>query len=266
MSEEKFGFISYSSKDKKFAEKLANELNQNGLPIFFDKWEIKVGDSIVEKIDSALGKMTDLILILSKVSVKSNWVKKELSSALVKKLKDNSVRILPVLKERCEVPPIIVDLKYADFTDAYETGFVDLIAALNLQRKNLPVIEIPKIEPLEISPNLFPVLRYKPLRRSDFAAASNIQLFTNALIDLAGIYTGRETLYCGYCRAFIFLNKEEPKPLVCTNCGQTINWIGIRTKIIKECPLCWKTYSAQQNFCPLHFPAVSLLEKEVELS
>jgi len=46
MNEEKFGFISYSSMAKKFAEKLANDLNQNGLPIFFDKWEIKVGDSI----------------------------------------------------------------------------------------------------------------------------------------------------------------------------------------------------------------------------
>ena len=130
--EERFGFLSYSSADKEFVEKLAIDLTKYKFPMFFDRWEIKVGDSIVEKIDSALGKMTDLIIILSTNSVNSNWVKKELSSALMKKLKDNSVRILPVLKEKCEIPSIIVDIKYADFTNGYENGILDLVGGLDL--------------------------------------------------------------------------------------------------------------------------------------
>lgn len=129
---ERFGFLSYSSTDKEFVEKLAADLTKYKFPMFFDRWEIKVGDSIVEKIDSALGKMTDLIIILSTNSIVSNWVKKELSSALMKKLKDNSVRILPVLKEKCEIPPIINDIKYADFTSGYESGVLDLVRGLDL--------------------------------------------------------------------------------------------------------------------------------------
>ena len=129
---DKFVFLSYSSKDKEFAEKLAQDLKKYHLPMFFDQWEIKVGDSIVEKINSALGKMTDLMIVLSNNSINSNWVKKELSSGLMKKLKDNSVDILPVLKEKCEIPPIIIDYKYANFTEDYETGFLDLIDALGL--------------------------------------------------------------------------------------------------------------------------------------
>jgi len=264
MSDKKFGFISYSSNDKEFVERLAKELNENGLPIFFDKWEIKVGDSIIEKIDLALGKMTDLIIILSKASVKSNWVKKELSSALIKKLKNNSVKILPVLKEKCKIPNIISDLKYADFIDVYENGFVDLVNALNLERKDLPVIKLPEIKPLGFSENL-PSLRYKPLRHTDFKTETKLQLLGNIVIDFAGIYTGRQTLFCGFCSGLIFLNKGEPRPLVCTNCGNAINWLGIVTRLIKVCPLCSKTYSVQQNFCPLHFPAVALVEKEVDL-
>lgn len=38
-------FISYSSKDRKFVERLATDLIENNLEIFFDKWEIQVGDS-----------------------------------------------------------------------------------------------------------------------------------------------------------------------------------------------------------------------------
>ena len=128
----RFGFLSYSSEDKEFAEKLANDLSKYKFPIFFDRWEIKVGDSIVEKINSALGKMTDLVIILSVNSLKSNWVKKELSSGLMKKLKDNSVSILPVLREKCEIPTIINDIKYADFTQNYEDGFLDLVGGLDL--------------------------------------------------------------------------------------------------------------------------------------
>jgi len=48
---EKYVFLSHSSEDKKIVEKIANNLTQYDLPLFFDQWEIKVGDSIVDKIN-----------------------------------------------------------------------------------------------------------------------------------------------------------------------------------------------------------------------
>jgi len=129
---QKLVFIAHSSKDKPFVEKLAHDLKRYKLPLWFDKWELKVGDSIVEKINSALGKMTDLIIVLSPNSVNANWVRKELSSALMRKLKDNSVRILPILKEECEIPTIINDILYANFASNYDDGFLDLIDGLGL--------------------------------------------------------------------------------------------------------------------------------------
>lgn len=131
----KYGFLSYSSEDKGFVEKLASDLKKYDFPMFFAKWEIKVGDSIVQKIDSALDKMTDLIIVLSTNSVNSHWVKKELSSGLMKKLDNNSVSILPVLKEECKIPSIILDLKSADFTESYEDGLLDLVEGLKLTIK-----------------------------------------------------------------------------------------------------------------------------------
>ena len=149
-------FVSYSSKDKKFAERLAMDLSTNNVSLFFDRWEIKVGDSIVEKINAALGNMSNLIIVLSQESVRSNWVKKELSSAIMKKLSNESVRILPVLIEKCKIPDIINDIKFADFTEAYENGLVDLTNALGVESK-------PTTESMQV---VKPLLRRRPPRGS----------------------------------------------------------------------------------------------------
>lgn len=74
-----------------------------------NRWEIKVGDSITEKINEAIRRNDYLIVVLSKASVKSEWVKKELNAALMKELKKKSVVVLPLLMEDCEVPPLIAD-------------------------------------------------------------------------------------------------------------------------------------------------------------
>ena len=74
-------FISHSSNDKDFASRLAYDLEQNGIPVWFDLWEVKVGDSIVEKIELGLQECDYLIIILSKTSTTSRWVQEELSAA-----------------------------------------------------------------------------------------------------------------------------------------------------------------------------------------
>ena len=184
----------------------------------------------------------------------------------MKKLDDNSIRILPVLKEQCTIPTIINDLKYADFSDTYENGFLDLIESLDIKPIVTPKtkINLAKLLPLATI-QAFPVTRYKPKHRSDFKTENNWQTLANALIDVAGVYTGKEVLYCGKCSASIYVNKGVQRPLVCRRCGDAINWVGIKTRLIKECPVCSKEFSMQDNFCSFHFPSVQLITKEIEL-
>ncbi len=121
-------FLCHSSEDKHIVEQFAYRLRSTKSYVWFDKWEIKVGDSIVEKINEGLEKMTHLIIFLSKSSVNKPWVKKELSSALMRKLEDNSVRVMPIKINECDIPVIIKDIKYADCTEDFESGFSQLIA------------------------------------------------------------------------------------------------------------------------------------------
>lgn len=123
-------FISYSSKDKSFVDKLAIRLVKERIKIWIDRWEINVGDSLIDKIQNALTESSFLIVVLSKHSVESEWCRKELNSGLIREIESKSVVILPVLIEDCTIPPFLREKKYADFKNDFEKGFEELMPAL----------------------------------------------------------------------------------------------------------------------------------------
>src|SRR5436305_2387055 len=81
---EKKAFISYSHEDKDFVRRLSDSLNQNAVPLFFDEWDIRPGDSIVKKIfEEGLAKSDFFFIVLSTASVNSSWVRDELDIATI---------------------------------------------------------------------------------------------------------------------------------------------------------------------------------------
>ena len=47
-------FISYSVKDKDKARKIATELKNANLDVWYDEWSLQVGDSLVNKIEKGI--------------------------------------------------------------------------------------------------------------------------------------------------------------------------------------------------------------------
>jgi len=124
-------FISYSSKDREFVQKLALDLREMGVGIWFDQWEIKTGDSIIDKISSGLTENDFLAVVLTPDSIASEWVKRELNSALSKEIYQRKVNVLPILYKDCEIPVLLRDKKYANFTKIYDDGLKELLAAIS---------------------------------------------------------------------------------------------------------------------------------------
>ena len=58
-------FLCHNSIDKPFVEKLAKDLVRVGINVWFDKWEINVGNSITWKIESGLQENDYLGIVLS---------------------------------------------------------------------------------------------------------------------------------------------------------------------------------------------------------
>jgi len=109
-------FICYFSGDKSFAIKLQADLNQRDLRPWRDEGEIEVGDSISEKLESALRDSYSFVIILSKEALARPWVREELRAALSLRI-DEQLKILPVLYKDGQMPVFLMDYKHADFRE-----------------------------------------------------------------------------------------------------------------------------------------------------
>src|SRR5262245_46945145 len=124
-------FISYSHSDRKFVNELVDKLQKSGVGIWIDQWQIKVGDSITGKINEGIGVSDFLVVVLSKASVSSKWVKEELNAATIRNIEeDKHAFILPVLIEATEIPPFLRHRKYANFKDDPDQAFQELIEVI----------------------------------------------------------------------------------------------------------------------------------------
>lgn len=129
-SQKRVAFLSHSSTDKPFVRQLAADLTANGIDVWLDEQRIGVGDSIPEKIAQGLAESDFFLVAVSENSSKSEWVKKELNTALVNEVNRRKVHVLPLKLDDAQIPMIISDKKYADFSDSYNSGLKSLIAAM----------------------------------------------------------------------------------------------------------------------------------------
>jgi len=115
-------FISYSHSDRPFVEDIANRMNASGVPLWWDKWDIQPGDSIVRKIfEEGLADCELFVVVLSKTSVASKWVQEELDAATIRRI-EGVAKIVPVLKEDCEIPMSLRALMWVDLRRDVEDG------------------------------------------------------------------------------------------------------------------------------------------------
>jgi hypothetical protein len=103
----------------------------NDCRVWFDKWEIKVGDNLVERTNSGISQSDCLAFIISKSSAESPRVKNEWTAMFVQAV-EGKAKIFPILIEDCEIPPILRPCKYADFRDTsnYKLSFDALLNAI----------------------------------------------------------------------------------------------------------------------------------------
>lgn len=123
-------FVCHTSEDGPFVDRLVDALDRRALYAWYDKREIVVGDSIVQKINEGLSEARYLVVVLSPRSVKKPWVKRELNATLMRQLSLAEIGVLPVLLEDCRIPPLLTDIKYADFRTSFDRGLSELLSAL----------------------------------------------------------------------------------------------------------------------------------------
>ena len=91
-------FICHASEDKReIIEPLLEALDRARISYWYDRAEIKWGDSLTEKVNKGLSISRYVIVSLSKPFLEKPWPLRELSAVLNIEIKSGEVKILPLL-------------------------------------------------------------------------------------------------------------------------------------------------------------------------
>lgn len=111
-------FISHASEDKnRFVLDFAKRLFDNGIAAWVDEWEMYPGDSLIGKIfEEGIKNANAMIIVLSKNSIASNWVREELNAGMIKKI-NGHCKLIPVILDDCEVPECLQSTVWVKIRD-----------------------------------------------------------------------------------------------------------------------------------------------------
>ena len=115
-------FISYSHQNKEFVNGLAIQLVRRNINVWLDRWELSIGDSIIDRVQKAVDGASALLVVLSKASVASEWCNKEINAGFLRELEEKRVVVMPVLLEDCDIPIFARGKLYADFRTSFDDG------------------------------------------------------------------------------------------------------------------------------------------------
>jgi len=105
-------FISYAHEDAELARWFARELQAAGYRVWIDEGELRVGDSLIERISTGIRGAQFVLALVSTASVGSNWCRRELSMAISGELRPTGVRVLPLRVGDVEMPVTLEGVFY----------------------------------------------------------------------------------------------------------------------------------------------------------
>jgi hypothetical protein len=122
-------FLSHASPNKPFVRRLHRFLTRLGFDVWLDVHAIVPGDQLAFTIAKGLRQAKAVIVVLSKASLKSNWLSYEINTVMPRVI-EKKCRLIPVLIENVEVPAELKSFLYADFRQSFKKGCLQLRKAL----------------------------------------------------------------------------------------------------------------------------------------
>jgi TIR domain len=112
-------FLSHCTQDKdRFVEPFARRLRDRGVRVWVDHGEIRPGDSLVQRIfGDGIGRADAVIVVLSRHSAASRWVRAEIDAACMRRILDG-IRVVAVCLDHVPVPPALGSLLYVEVDPA----------------------------------------------------------------------------------------------------------------------------------------------------
>ncbi len=126
-------FISYSSANKDWVRKdLLSALEKAGLKVCIDFRDFKVGKPAIKNMRDGILESRHTLLVLTEAYLKSGWTEFESLISQTLDPANRKTRVVPMLKEKCDLPLEISYLTYVNFynPDDWDIAWKQLLEAL----------------------------------------------------------------------------------------------------------------------------------------
>ena len=125
-------YLAHASEDKDRVRPIAEYLMANGVDVWFDEWEIDLGDSLRQKMEEGLGSMTHFVVVLTETSITKPWVAKEVDVGLVRQVGGES-RFVPLVVDvdPAKLSPFLKAMLFLKIDPADEVHLKQLVDRLH---------------------------------------------------------------------------------------------------------------------------------------
>lgn len=175
-------FISHNYKDKDFIGPIAESLSirYGREKIFFDSWSIKPGDNIIGQMNTGIEKCKVFFFFITEDSLKSDMVKLEWTSAIMKQARNPDMKFIPIRADNVNVPSIISSINYLDLVNnGLEITLSQMIEIIDDEYKEKQFPEFINIQAYALPINTKTVKFYISSKRF-FEPSSKFLFFTMA--------------------------------------------------------------------------------------
>jgi hypothetical protein len=102
-------FISYAHEDVDIATAIQERLEAEDFAVWIDEGALRAGDSLFQKITTAIHANEFVVALITEASVDSKWCQHEIHTAMTSGLNREGVKLLPVRFGDVAIPPTLED-------------------------------------------------------------------------------------------------------------------------------------------------------------
>ena len=136
--------FSFAGEDRQYVEEVANILKENGINIFYDKFEIidLWGKDLGVHFDYVYRKSAKYCVpFISKYYKEKVWTNYEIKSAISKAIESNEEYILPARFDDTELPGIRPTIGYINLKNYTPSQFADLLRKKIQNEPGIPITQ-----------------------------------------------------------------------------------------------------------------------------
>lgn len=89
-------FVSHSTNDEEFVLRLCGRLRNAGIKVWYAPEDLNPGEKLAKQVKKAIRKFDRLLIVLSKESIRSQWVTTEINMALAREKLEGKRVLFPV--------------------------------------------------------------------------------------------------------------------------------------------------------------------------